>query len=126
MRQQGRAVAIIAVPGKAATPLRAVHDLWKTRLAGQQTRLLHAIDQQRQADQHGERHPAGQYQYLARRLGLGLFFDLAEFDNIIAHAAPSTRAVTPCPPAVHTEISARLPGSAASNLAVSPRMRAPV
>src|SRR5690606_32587821 len=43
-----------------------------------------------------------------------------------AHPAASSRAATPMPPAVQTEISARLPACPASRLAASPRMRAPV
>src|SRR5690554_2552503 len=106
--------------------LRCVHDLEKPVLAGHQARLLHQVDCHRQRDHARERHPAGQWTARLPHGRFGLLFGAAELDDILAHAALSTMAVTPWPPAVQTEISARLPGSVAKSFAVSPNMRAPV
>src|SRR5688500_14380636 len=96
------------------------------RSGAQQTGLPYQVDRHGERHEHGKGYPARQRAAWLLHRRFGLLLDPAEFDDIIAHAALSTRAVTPCPPAVHTEINARLPGSVDSSFAVSPRIRAPV
>src|SRR5690606_38397640 len=87
---------------------------------------LHKKDNKCDNNKPRKRHPARHGCTRAGLFGLRFFLRPTEFYDIVTHAALSTRAATPMPPAVQTEISALLLVCPAKSLAVRPRIRAPV